>query len=146
VADEEPLPQRREVSAEAVQHVLEGELARLGNRRGDQLAALERAVAAAGDDAGLRKSLAEALFLSDRPDDARRELKIAGALGAAPWELALVEFPYLQRKGSVQATVALFSGVSPEGASERFFQQWRQVAGRADADAERIACHAWTKA
>jgi len=146
VAEEEPLPARREVSAEAVQHVLEGELARFGNRRGDQLVALGKAVAAAGDDVGLRMSLAEALFLSDKPDDARRELKIAGALGAAPWELALVEFPYLQRKGSVQATVALFAGVSPEGASERFFQQWRQVAGRAGADAERVACHAWTKA
>ena len=146
MADEEPVPARREVSAEAVQHVLEGELARFGNRRSEQLAALEQAVAAAGTDAGLRMSLAEALFLSDRPDDARRELKIAGGLGAAPWELALVEFPYVQRKGSVQATVALFSGLSLEGAPERFFQQWRQVAGRAGADAERVACHAWTKA
>lgn len=146
MADEEPLPVRREVSAEAVQHVLEGELARLGNRRSEQLAALEQAVAAAGTDAGLRMSLAEALFFSDRPDDARRELKIAGGLGAAPWELALVEFPYVQRKGSVQATVALFSDLSLEGAPERFFQQWRQVAGRADAAAERVACHAWTEA
>jgi tetratricopeptide (TPR) repeat protein len=146
VADEESLPARREVSAEAVQHVLEGHLAKLGNQRAEQLAALEGAVAADGKDAGLRRAYAEALFLSDKPEEARRELKIAVGLGAAPWELALVEFPYVQRKGSVQATVALFSGVSPEGASERFFQQWRQVAGRADADAERIACQAWTVA
>lgn len=146
VSEEEPVAARIDVSAEAVQHVLEGELARFGNRRGDQLAALEKAVAAASEDAGLRMAYAEALFFSDKPDDARRELKIAGGLGAAPWELALVEFPYVQRKGSVQATVALFSAVSSEGAPERFFQQWRQVAGRAGADAERVACHAWTKA
>ena len=146
MADEEPLPVRREVSAEAVQHVLVGELARFGNRRSEQLAALEQAVAAAGTDAGLRMSLAEALFFSDRPDDARRELKIAGGLGAAPWELALIEFPYVQRKGSVQATLELFVGAPHEGAPERFFQQWRQVAGRSGADAERVACHAWTTA
>lgn len=146
MADEEPIATRKEVSSEAVQHVLEGELARFGNRRGEQLAALEQAVAAASEDAGLRMAYAEALFLSDKPDDARRELKIAGGLGAAPWELALVEFPYVQRKGSVQATVALFSAVSSEGAPERFFQQWRQVAGRAGSEAERVACHAWTKA
>ena len=137
---------RKEVSAEAVQHMLEGELARFGNRRGEQLSALAQAVAADGGDAGIRMAYSEALFLSDKPDDARRELKIAGALGAAPWELALVEFPYLQRKSSVEATLALFVGASREGAPERFFQQWRQVAGRSGAAAEREACHAWTAA
>jgi tetratricopeptide (TPR) repeat protein len=146
VSEEEPLPVRKEVSAEAVQHMLEGELARFGNRRGEQLSALAQAVAADGGDAGIRMAYSEALFLSDKPDDARRELKIAGALGAAPWELALVEFPYLQRKSSVEATLALFVGASREGAPERFFQQWRQVAGRSGAAAEREACHAWTAA
>ncbi len=146
VSEEEPIAARKEVSSEAVQHVLEGELARFGNRRGEQLSALGQAVAADGADAGLRMAYAEALFFSDKPDDARRELKIAGGLGAAAWELALVEFPYLQRKSSVEATLALFVGVSREGAPERFFQQWRQVAGRAGADAEREACHAWTVA
>lgn len=146
VGEEEPAAARREVSAEAVQHVLEGHLAKLGNQRAEQLAALEAAVAADGNDGGLRLAFAEALFLSDKPEEARRELKIAGGLGAASWELALVEFPYLQRKSSVEATLALFEGASRDGAPERFFQQWRQVAGRLGSEAERLACQAWTTA
>ncbi len=146
VVEEEPEAERSEISAEAVQHVLEGHLAKLGNQRAEQLAALDGAVAADGKDAGLRLAYAEALFLSDKPEEARRELKIAGGLGAAPWELALVEFPYVQRKGSVQATVALFVGASRENAPDRFFQQWRQVAGRSGSEAERQACQAWTVA
>lgn len=146
VGEEEPEAERSEVSAEAVQHVLEGHIAKLGNQRAEQLAALEGAVSADGKDAGLRLAYAEALFLSDKPEEARRELKIAAGLGAAPWELALVEFPYLQRKSSVDATLALFVGASREDAPDRFFQQWRQVAGRSGSEAERQACQAWTVA
>ena len=40
VVEEEPEAERSEVSAEAVQHVLEGHLAKLGNQRAEQLAAL----------------------------------------------------------------------------------------------------------
>lgn len=144
VAEEEPVAPRKEVSAEAVQRVLEGSLAKMGNRRADQVAALAAAVAADGKDAGLWLAYAEALFLSDRPEEARRELKVAAGLGAAPWEIALVEYPYVQRKGSVAETVALFVQAPNEGAPERFFQQWRQVAGRDGAVAERVACKAWT--
>lgn len=144
--DEEVAPPRHEVSSEAVQAVVEGHLSKNGNRRDAQLAALTRAVEADGADAGLRLAFAEALFLADRADEARLQVKMAGGLGAAPWEQVLVAFPYAQRKESVAATVALFAEASPEGAPERYFQQWRQVAGRQGIEAEQTACTAWTVA
>lgn len=143
--DEEPAA-RHEVSPEAVQAVLEGQLSKFGNRRDAQLEALTRAVAADGTDTGLRLAFAEALFLADRADEARMQLRVAEGLGAAPWERVLVAFPYTQRKESVAATLALFATAPPTGAPERYFRQWRQVAGREGVDAERAACTAWSTA